>query len=72
MCEAYFVGLVYRPTSANHEGMVRFIVLERGSHPKLYEWENGIEHCNMGYHCEPKLESFFEAVRELMSCDSVI
>ena len=66
MCEAYLVALVYRPDSTNHKGMARFIVLEHGIRPTLCEWENVDTHCNMGYRCEPNLESFFEVVRELV------
>jgi len=72
MCEAHLVALVYRPASAKHEGITRFIVLEHDSSPMLCEWENVDTHCNMGYRCEPNLESFFEVVRELVSLDGLI
>lgn len=71
--EAYFVALVYRPSSPEQKGLTRFIILEHsvdlddGSLPTvLCEWDGTGVHANMGYGCEPTLEDFFQAVCNLL------
>jgi len=74
MCEAHYVALVYRPSSPEHEGITRFIVLERTvnhSLPVLCEWGAAGEHSNMGPIGEPTLETFFEEVCEILQSVSV-
>lgn len=72
MNEAYFVALVYRPSSKKEETVARFITLEHsvdlgdGSLSNvLCEW-GGSVHNNMGYGCESTLEDFFEEVCSIL------
>ena len=75
MCEAHYAALVYRPSSPEHEGITRFIVLERTvgrSLPVLCEWGPADKHINMGpIDGEPTLETFFEEVCDILQSVSV-
>ncbi len=71
--EAYFVALVYRPSSSKQKALTRFITLEDslnlGGHShasNLCEWESKGSHSKVDSGCEPTLEAFFEAVCNLL------